>query len=265
MPAAPTGAMPKSPQSVIQWVWIRPLVLRPQMKKVANRTQKVQLPEASRKAASGERNSVSRPRSWGGGGVTAASPKRGRPRSEGRSRTRSSTSTSAASSPTTTTHMARRQPWRSVMAASMGRKTSCPVAVLAVSSPTTSPRRWANQRVATVAPRTRAIMPEPVPHSTPQSSRSCQTSVMANEAVMPATIRSSAAATTGRMPKRLSSAAAKGAIRPNSIRRTARAEEMSAVAQPNSCCRGTIITPGALSDPAVASMVRKVAATTAQP
>ena len=40
---------------------------------------------------------------------------------------------------------------------------------------------------------------------------------------------------------------------------------MSAVAQPNSCCRGTIITPGALSDPAVASMVRKVAATTAQP
>ena len=27
MPAAPTGAMPKSPHKVIQWVWIRPLVL----------------------------------------------------------------------------------------------------------------------------------------------------------------------------------------------------------------------------------------------
>ena len=33
-PAAPTGATPKSPHSEIQCVWIRPLVLRPQTKKV---------------------------------------------------------------------------------------------------------------------------------------------------------------------------------------------------------------------------------------
>ena len=30
MTAAPTGATPKSPHRVIQWVWIRPLVESPQ-------------------------------------------------------------------------------------------------------------------------------------------------------------------------------------------------------------------------------------------
>ncbi len=108
-------------------------------------------------------------------------------------------------------------------------------------------------------------MPEPRPHSTPQNRTSCQTWLMANDAVTPATIRRRAAAITGRRPNRLSRAAANGATRPYSASRTARAEEMSAVCQPNSCCSGTIMTPGALNVPAVASMVRKVAATTTQP
>ena len=58
--------------------------------------------------------------------------------------------------------------------ASMGRKMSCPVALLAVSMPTTRPRRSANQRVATVAPRTSATMPVPRPTTTPQSARAAR-------------------------------------------------------------------------------------------
>ena len=61
------------------------------------------------------------------------------------------------------------------------------------------------------------------------------------------------------------SAAAKGAISPNSSSRTASAEEISEVAQPNSFCRGRSSTPGAPTAPAVTSMVRKVTAATAQP
>lgn len=45
MLAAVTGARPKSPQIEIQWVWIRPLVERPQTKKLPNRIQKTGLPE----------------------------------------------------------------------------------------------------------------------------------------------------------------------------------------------------------------------------
>ena len=47
-----------------------------------------------------------------------------------------------------------------------------------------------------------------------------------------------AAMTTNRTPKRLIRAAANGAIRPKSARRMAKAEEMSAALQPNSCSSG---------------------------
>jgi hypothetical protein len=54
-------------------------------------------------------------------------------------------------------------------------------------------------------------------------------------------------------------------MRPNSSNRTAMAEEMAAVDQPNSRCSGSSSTPGAPTAPAVTSIVRKVAATTTQP
>ena len=82
---------------------------------------------------------------------------------------------------------------------------------------------------------------------------------------MPAAISSRAALTTRRRPKRFMNAAANGPIRPNRTRRIAKASEMSPVCQPNSRCSGPIITPGAPIAPAVASMVRKVVATTTQP
>ena len=119
--------------------------------------------------------------------------------------------------------------------------------------------------MATVAPSTKAIMPLPTPTTIPQSRTSCHTSVITNEPARPAMIRSRAAVTTRRMPKRFMNAAANGPMSPNSTSRIAKANEMSAFCQPNSRCRGTIITPGAPRAPAVASMVRKVVATTTQP
>jgi hypothetical protein len=44
-----TDATPKSAQSEMKWVWIRPFVLKAQMKKVPASTQNAPLPETSRK------------------------------------------------------------------------------------------------------------------------------------------------------------------------------------------------------------------------
>ena len=70
---------------------------------------------------------------------------------------------------------------------------------------------------------------------------------------------------TLRTPKRFMKTAAKGPISPNRARRSAKAVEISAFCQPNSCCKGSIITPAEPMAPAVASMVRKVAPATTQP
>ena len=70
---------------------------------------------------------------------------------------------------------------------------------------------------------------------------------------------------TRRSPKRFMNAAANGPNNPNSKSRSASAEEICALSQPNSCSSGTISTPGAPMAPAVTSMVRKVTVTTTQP
>ena len=59
-----------------------------------------------------------------------------------------------------------------------GRKSSCPVALAAEKMPVTSPRWGWNQRLATIAPKTRAIAPVPMPMNTPHSSHSCHGWVM---------------------------------------------------------------------------------------
>ena len=93
-----------------------------------------------------------------------------------------------------------RQPIRSVRLASSGRKINCPVATLAVRMPTTSPRRAENQRAATVAPSTSAVMPVPMPITTPHSSINCQTFVIASETTSAETTISSADSVTLRRP-----------------------------------------------------------------
>ena len=91
-----------------------------------------------------------------------------------------------------------------------------------------------NQRLATVAPSTMAVIPVPSPTTTPQSSRSCQNAVMAVARSRPVEIITTAVVMTRRRPKRLNRAAENGAMRPNSMMRKASAEEIVAVDQPYS-------------------------------
>ena len=76
--------------------------------------------------------------------------------------------------PVTIQGAARQLPLAVTALASIGRKTSWPVAVLAVSKPITSPRFSVNHRFATAAPSTAAAMPEPAPTTKPQSTTNCQ-------------------------------------------------------------------------------------------
>ena len=110
--------------------------------------------------------------------------------------------------------MAARQPNRSAVCAIAGRNTSWPVANAAENTPVTSPRRATNQRLATIAPNTRAIAPAPTPTSRPQSAISCQAWVISRVSPEPVAISSSATATTRRMPNRSIRPAANGAVSP---------------------------------------------------
>ena len=158
-----------------------------------------------------------------------------------------------------------RQPKCVVNSAITGRKMSWPVAELAASMPITRPRRWLNQRVATVAASTIAVRPVPTPTTMPHRTMSCQTRVIVSEARKAVAINAQAAMITRRTPKRFMNAAANGPNNPYNRIRSASAEEICASLQPNSCSSGTISTPGVLIAAAVTSMVRKVTATTTQP
>ena len=67
-----------------------------------------------------------------------------------------------------------------------------------------------------------------------------------------------------RRPKRPIKAAENGAMRPNNMMRSARADEIVAVDQPNSTCSGRMRAPGSPMAPAVVSIVRKVRVATTQ-
>ena len=60
-------------------------------------------------------------------------------------------------------------------------------------------------------------------------------------------------------------AAANGPNNPNSMRRSASAEEICSVFQPNSSCSGTMSTPGVLMAAAVTTVVSMVTPITTQP
>jgi len=148
--------------------------------------------------------------------------------------------------------------------ASRGRKTSCPVALAAVSTPMTRPRLVTNQRPATVAASTLAIAPVPRPTTPPHSTTSCHGAVMTTVSAEPAAHRQSATSTTRRTPYRSIAAAAKGPVRPNSTRLTLTASEMVARDQPKSSSSGTISTPGVERNPLASSSVTKVTPATTQ-
>jgi hypothetical protein len=86
--------------------------------------------------------------------------------------------------------------------------------VLAVSTPSTSPRRWVNQRVTMVAPSTMAVTPVPEPTTTPQSRINCHDSRISGVSATPVAITASAQHMVRRIPKRSMIAAANGPIMP---------------------------------------------------
>ena len=95
-----------------------------------------------------------------------------------------------------------------------GRNTSWPVELAAEKTPITTPRCRTNQRFATIAPKTSASDPVPMPTAKPHSSHSCQAEVITSVSPEPTATSASDAAATRRTPNRSISAAANGAVRP---------------------------------------------------
>ena len=95
-----------------------------------------------------------------------------------------------------------------------GRKTSAPVAVLAVSIPIISPCRLANQRLTIAAPSTLATAPLPIPDSRPQVSRYCHGACIHRLPIVAAAISTSPPSIVRRMPSVIISAAANGPTSP---------------------------------------------------
>ena len=112
-------------------------------------------------------------------GAGATAPYGVVPTAAGLSATTSSTSGTSSAVATVTTSAAARQPGPAASATITGRNTSWPVGVGRREDPGDQPALGSsNQRLATMAPNTRAMDPVPTPTATPQSSHSCQAAVM---------------------------------------------------------------------------------------
>ena len=108
------------------------------------------------------------------------------------------------------------------------------------------------------------IAPVPAPTSTPHSRTSCQLAVIVTLSAEPLAIISSAPDNTGRTPNRSISAAANGAVSPNSVMLTDIASPTTPCDHPNSWCSGCIITPGTERKPAAPRIATKLTAATTQ-
>ena len=155
-----------------------------------------------------------------------------------------------------------RQPGPSATRAIAGRNSRCPLAPAAEKIPITRPRCRTNQRLATIAPKTRAIAPVPTPTASPQSSHSCQAWVMTSVRPEPIATSVSEATTTRRMPKRSISAAANGAVTPYRTRLSVTAPLVVARDQPKSSSRGSSSAPVDERNPAAATRAPMVIAAT---
>ncbi len=160
---------------------------------------------------------------------------------------------------------AARQPMASVTCARIGRKTNCPVATLADKMPTTRPRRATNQRAADGRAKDhRCHARAKSDDESPQ--RDQVPGLRHGEGGEKASSNDRQRRDDDlRNPKRSISAAANGAIRPNSKRRIDSADEIWVVDQPNSFSSGRMKTPGAPTEAELISDVKNVTATMTQP
>ena len=199
--AAGTAPMALSPQSEMKCVCTSPLVLRPQMKKVPARIQKVRLDDASRSTRNGVRQFIVTAAVTGmAAACSALWPYGSKPRSDGRLRTKANASSAITMAPKNTGTTAERQPQCSIIQAATGKNASCPVAELAASAPITSPRRPTNQRFATTAPSTSAVRPVPMPSIRLQTMNSCHNCEASVTSAMPEPTSASPVHITARSP-----------------------------------------------------------------
>jgi hypothetical protein len=101
-----------------------------------------------------------------------------------------------------------------------------------------------------------------MPLTTPQRRKSCQGSVIPSVRREERAMTARAPETTSRMPKRSTSAAAKGAPRPKQSRLRETARPIVSWLQPNSSCRGTRRTPAVDRKPADMTRATKPTPTT---
>src|SRR5476649_3001290 len=158
------------------WVPTRPLVVKPQTKKVAASSQKVRDRIPSPSAPNAVFKGLVRSRVSGGWSISA--PKGTAPMSDGHSGNSRKTSgiSSAIATATQTTTGCQPCPW--AIADKRGMKIRVPVEVEAANSPITKPRLVTNQRLTITADRTLVMQPEPMPETTPQVATNCQVWVM---------------------------------------------------------------------------------------
>ena len=156
-------------------------------------------------------------------------------------------------------------PYVTAKCESSGKKTNWPVAVAAVSAPTTIPFRATNQRFAIVAAKTSAIEPAPTPTPMPHNAHKCHGCEINTVELELSATTASADITTLRTVKRSIRAAANGATKPKSSTLIATAAEICERDQPKASSSGTIKTDGADLNPAVAISVKKVTATAIHP
>ena len=185
----------------MKWVCTRPLVDQPQTKKVTINAQKTHVRLASRSTRSAERTGEIVGGAMGSAsGVPGTAPYGIKPMSCGRSRMKSQITSAVSSARTETMRAAARHPGPSAVAAMAGRKSNWPVAFAPEKTPTTSPRRATNQRLATIAPSTSAVEPVAVPITTPHKAHNCQVLVITVVAAEAAATTANASETTMRGP-----------------------------------------------------------------
>ena len=207
-PAAVTSDMPWSIDAGIRCVPINPLVVAPQMKKLPASSQKSRDRTPMRRPPNARAIGFSVLRHRGVIVGRAVWPKADVARVVAHENRHEGGDQQCAAA---TAIAAQRQPTWTTSQASSGRKINCPVALAALRTPSTVPRRATNQRLATVAAKTDAIIPVPAPATTPQRRSNCQGARMKMVSEEPAATQSRAITTTRRNPNRSDEGGCEGA------------------------------------------------------
>ena len=109
-----------------------------------------------------------------------------------------------------------------------------------------------------------APAPEPIPTINPQVRKSCQDAVMRLDSPVPAISNARHNRIVRFRPMTCISPVMKGPVAPSRMMLSEMAPEMVLMSQPNACCSGTIITPGAARTPTPASVEVNTTASTTQ-